>query len=85
MNLFDSLKRSTTGVADIGDIEARADSPGDRADRPAGFSEKLLVSFGCQILKLLVSFGRQILKLLVSFGCQFLMDELLGASLLLIA
>src|SRR5262245_45486498 len=86
MNLLESLKRSTTVVADTGDIEAIAEhkpqdattnpsllfqaaqkpqyqdlvdealdialtSPGDRAARTGVFMDKLLVSFGCEILK----------------------------------
>ena len=86
MNLLESLKRSTTVVADTGDIEAIAEhkpqdattnpslllqaaqkpqyqdlvdealdlalcSPGDRAARTTVFMDKLLVSFGCEILK----------------------------------
>jgi transaldolase len=86
MNLLESLKRSTTVVADTGDIEAIAEhkprdattnpsllfqaaqkpqyrdlvdealdlaltSPGDRAARTAVFMDKLLVTFGCEILK----------------------------------
>jgi transaldolase len=86
MNLLESLKHSTTVVADTGDIEAIAKhkpqdattnpsllfqaaqkpqyqdlvdealdlalrSPGDRKVRSAAFMDKLLVSFGCEILK----------------------------------
>jgi transaldolase len=87
MNLFDSLKRYTTVVADTGDLEAIArhkpqdattnpsllyqaaqmpeyehileeaiqhalQSPGDRAARIEAFMDKLLVRFGCEILKI---------------------------------
>jgi transaldolase len=86
MNLLESLKRSTTVVADTGDIEAIAKHkpqdattnpsllfqaaqkpqyqdlvdealdlalrlPGDQKVRTAAFMDKLLVSFGCEILK----------------------------------
>jgi transaldolase len=86
MNLLESLKRSTTVVADTGDIEAIAQhkpqdattnpsllyhaaqmpqyqdlvnealdvalaSPGDRAARTAVFMDRLMVHFGCEILK----------------------------------
>ena len=87
MNLVDSLKRSTTVVADTGDLDAIAkhrpqdattnpsllyqaaqmpeyehlledaiehalQCPGDRAARAEAFMDKLLVSFGCEILKI---------------------------------
>ena len=87
MNLVDSLKRSTTVVADTGDLDAIAkhrpqdattnpsllyqaaqmpeyehlledaiqhalQCAGDRAARAEAFMDKLLVSFGCEILKI---------------------------------
>jgi transaldolase len=88
MNLLESLKRSTTVVADTGDFESIAEYkpqdattnpsliyqavqkpqyehlvedalqhaiefPGDRAARTEEFLEKLLVNFGCEILKII--------------------------------
>jgi transaldolase len=87
MNLVESLKRSTTVVADTGDLDVIAkhrpqdattnpsllyqaaqmpeyehlledaiqhalQCPGDRAARAEAFMDKLLVSFGCEILRI---------------------------------
>src|SRR5947209_1214941 len=87
MNLLESLKRSTTVVADTGDFEAIAEYrpqdattnpsllfqaaqkpqyaalvddalhhaihfPGGRAERTEAFMDRLLVNFGCEILKI---------------------------------